>query len=231
MKKQMIIINFILMFILIFCSIKYESFAAEIPEVDGKTILKMTVSKLPVKKEYLSNEQKLDLTSGKIEFIYTDNSRKSFDMDSEENLNLFTYEGFVPGKFGEQEIRVKYKKYSSKFKIKVIKSLIDGGFETNIINNPPVTPKNDSKTGLIIHPSIRDAQINKNVPTYQITDTNNNRNLAPGNRIFNGDITLAPGFLPQAGSFPIVIFSIIGATVVLIYSVVKLIISKRKQMR
>ncbi len=87
------------------------------PNVEEKA---MYVKNEPRKKQYVKDSEELELEGLEVYMIYTDNTEEKVDLEKCEIT------GFDNSKVGEQTITVKYKKYTTDFKITIIEKQIIG---------------------------------------------------------------------------------------------------------
>lgn len=93
-------------------TINYEGFSDEYEiTVAAKTLLKIEISNLPSKTNYLEAKENLDLTGGKIKLIYDNNTFNEIDL---EKASVSGFNNTIPG---EQNINVVYQSKETQFKV------------------------------------------------------------------------------------------------------------------
>ncbi len=80
-----------------------------------KTITKIEISTLPSKREYIQNQENLDLTGGKIKVFYSDGSSQIIDMKD----SSVTVSGFDNKQLGTKTITVTYKEKTATFTVEI----------------------------------------------------------------------------------------------------------------
>lgn len=101
----------------------------EIPSTEKK-LQSISVSKMPVKTQYIQNKDNLDLTGGIIKVLYTDNSSEEISMNSE----LLIVEGFNNKILGKNTITVKYLDKTTTFDVNIVENIVEEA-ESSIFTN------------------------------------------------------------------------------------------------
>ena len=83
-----------------------------------KTVIGISVSKIPDKTMYIQNEEDLDLAGGKLKVTYNDNSTEELSLESE----LITVNGFDNTKVGTNTLEITYMEFTITLEIVIIEN-------------------------------------------------------------------------------------------------------------
>lgn len=90
-----------------------------IKEVKSDEVINIKLTKMPKKKSYVVNKDKLDLDGGMLTVTYYDNSKKEISLASDEVI----IEGFDNSVIGANEIKVNYGGFLTTFKVDIVDSV------------------------------------------------------------------------------------------------------------
>lgn len=198
-------------------SVDYEMHNTVLGAGDENPIRGFDIKVAP-KYSYIQNYEDLDLRRGVLDIFYEDGTLGVVKMTDPEVV----VEGFNNKIPGIQELTVRYKGFEKKFNVNIIENY-----------NPELNGKLsvDRKSENINNNTQAPKFVQINTSKDESNSSNNNSSNPNSNINKNGqnrpDNTMAKGLLPQTGAIPIVVFSILFFTIILIIIYIKNIIMKR----
>ena len=105
-----------------YITVEYEGKTATQPiTVTEKTIIGISIERLPDKLTYIQNKEELDLTGGLLKISYNDGSSETIDLNSEQ-INTM---GFDNKELGKIKITVDYESKTTHFDVEIIEEKTD----------------------------------------------------------------------------------------------------------
>ena len=174
--------------------------------------------KVAPKYSYIQNYEDLDLRRGVLDIFYEDGTLGVVKMTDPEVV----VEGFNNKVPGIQELTVRYKGFEKKFNVNILEN-----YNPELNGKLSVDRKSENNNNSTQAPKF----VQINTSRGESNSSNNNSSNFNSNVNKNGqnrpDNTMAKGLLPQTGAIPIVLFSILFCTIVLIIIYIKNIIMRR----
>ena len=198
-------------------SVDYEMHNTVLGAGDENPIRGFDIKVAP-KYSYIQNYEDLDLRRGVLDIFYEDGTLGVVKMTDPEVV----VEGFNNKIPGIQELTVRYKGFEKKFNVNIIEN-----YNPELNGKLSVDRKSENTNNNTQAPKF----VQINTSKGESNSSNNNSSNSNSNINKNGqnrpDNTMAKGLLPQTGAIPIVVFSILFFTIILIIIYIKNIIMKR----
>lgn len=99
--------------------------------VEEKTLVSISITKMPTKIVYIQNKEELDLTGGKIQLTYSDSTKEELDMTSEQVIAS----GFNNKIIGKNTITLTYQNKTAEFDVEIQEEEIEGNPEGSDFDN------------------------------------------------------------------------------------------------